>query len=494
MTYARFSARALACVVLLAGCAAADSQSASAKSTHDKVAITTSSDEARQLYLKGRDLNEKLRATDARAQFEKAIALDPNFALAYIGLANTAGTPKEFFDATDHATALASKVTEGERHMILGLAAQMKGDPATTISHYTTLVKLYPNDERAQTLLGITYFGRQDYQTAVVHFEEAIKINPSFTTPYNQLGYAYRFLDRNDDAERTFKKYTELIPDDPNPYDSYAELLMKRGRFDDSIKAYQKALSMDPNFIASYIGIGNDYLYKGDTEKARAAFAKINEVARNTGERRISHLWMANSYIHEGKTDKAIEEIKAGSALAAKENDAAARSVDMTQIGDILREAGRFDDALANYKLSVATLEKSQVPEEVKAAARRNLIFEEGRVAAMRNDLATAKAKSAEYAKQVALKNRPFEVRQQHELAGMIALAEKHGDAAVAEFKQANQQDPRILYMTSRAYIAAGNKNEAADYARKADKFNGLSFNYAYLRNKPENGTMDAAN
>jgi tetratricopeptide (TPR) repeat protein len=493
MLHTGFIARALACLLLFVGCAAADSQTASTKSNSDKIAITTSSEEARQLYLKGRDLNEKLRATDARAQFEKAIALDPNFALAYVGLANTAGTPKEFFDATTHAASLESKVTEGERHVILGLEAALKGDPAATLSHYNTLVKLFPNDERAQTLLGNAYFGQQDYRAAIEHFEKAIQINPSFSAPYNQLGYAYRFLDRDDDAEKTFKKYTELIPDDPNPYDSYAELLMKMGRFDDSIKAYQKALSMDPNFVASYIGIGNDYIYKGDTEKARAAFSKINELARNTGERRLSHFWMAASYVHDGNTNKAIDEIKASSALAEKENDAAGQSVDLNQIGDILREARHFDDALAHYKLSVAVLEKSQVPEEVKAAARRNLIFEEGRVAAMKKDLATAKTKSAEYAKQVTIKKRPIEVRQQHELAGMIALAEKHGDAAVAEFKQANQQDPRILYMTSQALTVAGKSDEAAKFSNKAEKFNGLSFNYAYLRSKPDNGAIDAA-
>jgi tetratricopeptide (TPR) repeat protein len=493
MLHAGFFVRAFACLTLLVGCAAADTQPASTKPTSDKIAITTSSEEARQLYLKGRDLSEKLRATDARVQFEKAIALDPNFALAYVGLANTSGTPKEFFDATTHAVSLAPKVTEGERHVILGLEARMKRDPAGALSHYTTLVKLFPNDERARMLLGVTYFAQQDYQAAIEHFEKAIQINPSFSAPYNQLGYAYRFLDRYDDAERTFKKYTELIPDDPNPYDSYAELLMKMGRFDDSIKAYQKALSIDPNFIASYIGIGNDYLYKGDAGKARTAFEKIDEVARNTGERRTSHLWMAASYVHDGKTDKAIDEMKACSTLAEKENDAAGQSVDLTQIGDILREAGHFDEALANYKLSVAVLAKSQVPEEIKAAARRNLIFEEGRVAVMQKDLATAKTKSAEYAKQVDIKKRPVEVRQEHELAGMIALAEKHGDVAVAEFKQANQQDPRILLMTSQALTVAGQSDEAAKFSNKAENFNGLSFNYAYIRNKPANGAIDAA-
>ena len=108
------------------------------------------------MYRKARDLNEKLRATDARAQFEKAIALDPNFALAYVGLANTPGTPKQFFDATTYAASLASKVTEGERHVILGLEVTMKGDRAATLGRYQTLIKLFPNHERAQTFLGNT--------------------------------------------------------------------------------------------------------------------------------------------------------------------------------------------------------------------------------------------------------------------------------------------------------------------------------------------------
>ena len=42
---------------------------------------------------------------------------------------------------------------------------------------------------------------------------------------------------------------------------------MKMGRFDESIKAYEKALSIDPNFVNSYVGIGNDYLAMGKTEQ-----------------------------------------------------------------------------------------------------------------------------------------------------------------------------------------------------------------------------------
>ena len=481
-------ARTLACVVLVASCGVASAAHAQVASTA-KVPITTSSDEARQLYLQGRDLADKLRITDARRLYTEAVAKDPKFALAYLGLATTAGTTGEFVDATKRAVALAGGVSEGERQIILAGDAGLKGDPAAVLAHYNEAVRLYPNDERVLTLLGIVYFGRQEYETAIEYYVRATKANPDYTTPYNQLGYAYRFLERYAEAETTFKKYIELLPNDPNPYDSYAELLMKMGRFDESIKMYQKALSIDPNFVASYVGIGNDHLAAGRPEDARAAFTKLESVARNTGERRQAHFWMAASYVQEGKTDMAIAELRKEYALAEAEHDAGSMSGDLTQMGDVLREAGRPDDALARYAEGLAVVEKAQVPEELKAATRRNLLFEQGRVAASRGDVATARAKAEAYRAAIAPMKRPFEVRQQHELTGMIALAEKKYAEAAQELALANQQDPCVLYLRSVALRGAGDQQAAEAMATRAVKYNGLNFNSAYIKGRARTAT-----
>ena len=154
----------------------------------DKVPITTRSDEARQAYLKGRDLFEKLRATDAREQFQKAAAADKDFALAQLGIANSAASAKEFFEALKTATSLAGKASEAERHMILGLDAGVRGDPAGQKAHYDQLTAAFPKDERALNLLGGYYFGRQEYPQAIAAYEKAIAINPSFSQPYNRMG------------------------------------------------------------------------------------------------------------------------------------------------------------------------------------------------------------------------------------------------------------------------------------------------------------------
>ena len=272
----------------------------------DKIPITTSSEEARQLYLQGRDANEKLRGADAYILFEKSVAKDPKFALGYLGLANSAPTNKTFFAALKQAVALSDQASAGEQLMIRGAQAGVNGDVDGQRRMYTELVTKFPGDERALTLLGNFYFGLQQYPTAIEYLTKATAIARDFTPPYNQLGYAYRFEGKYPEAEKTFKKYIELLPGDPNPYDSYAEFLMKVGRFDESIASYRKALEVDPTFVASLIGIANDQMFQGKGEEARKTLRQLTSVARNDGERRQALFWTAQSYVLEGQYANAV--------------------------------------------------------------------------------------------------------------------------------------------------------------------------------------------
>ena len=472
------AARALLAVFLLGSTAAAEPPQ------QDKIPITTSSEEARRLYLEGRELAEKLRATDSRKLFEQAVAKDKTFALAQVGLANTAGTAKEFFRALNQAIALSGKVSEPERLIIAGLEAGTKGNVAKQRESYTKLTQAYPKDERGFNLLGNYYFGQQDYPAAVDAFKKATAINPAFSQPYNQLGYAYRFMEKYPEAEEAFKKYIQLIPNDPNPYDSYAELLMKMGRFEESIKNYEKALSVDPNFVASYVGIGNDQIFMGRAADARKTFARLAAVARNDGEKRLACQWTALSYVHEGATDQALGEVQKMHAIAEADKDLATMAGDLNLMGNILVEAGQPDRALAKYAQQLEAIAAADVPAEVKETVRRNALANEARVALARKDLATAKAKAASYGQQVAVKKIPFEMRQQHELFGRIALEEKSYPAAVAELEQANQQDPRVLYLLALALQGKGDGARARAVLSRAADFNGIANNYPYVRSK----------
>src|SRR6266568_2670436 len=98
--------------------------------TADKIPITTGSEAARQTYVKARELAENLRATDAHRLYLEVLAKDKDFALAHLGSAQTAGNAKEFFEALARAVALADKVSEPERLLILAQDAGAKADGA----------------------------------------------------------------------------------------------------------------------------------------------------------------------------------------------------------------------------------------------------------------------------------------------------------------------------------------------------------------------------
>src|SRR6478672_6904429 len=400
----------LALATVLSGCNArkADTESASAATTESAsegasatggaVPITAASDEARTLYLEGRALSEQLKAHDGRAKFEAAVAKDPSFAMAHYQLATNSATAKDFFAHLKEAVALSDKVSEGERLTILALEAGGNAQPAKALEYQQELVAKYPNDERAHFLLGGGYFGQQDYDKAIAEYKRATEINPDYSPAYNLLGYAYKQVEKYDEAETAFKKYIELIPGDPNPYDSYAELLMKTGRFEESIKNYEKALSVNPNFTASYIGIGNDYVFMGKPEEARKSYAKLAAVARNDGEKLQAHFWTAMSYVHEGATDKALAEVEKMAAIDQAGKDLVALSGTQNQMGNILIEAGRVDEAAKRYQEQVVTIDKADAPAPGKEATHRQALFDEARVALARHDVAGAKAKAAAYA------------------------------------------------------------------------------------------------
>ncbi len=472
----------LALAALAAGVLPAAAQSASPAG---KVPISTTSTEARADYIKGRALQENLRAHDSREYMRRALAKDPNFALAHLNLANTAPTAKEFFEHLGHATKLAAKASPGERMMIEGAQAGANGDPAKQLELYQRLTAEYPQDERAHFLLGGSYFGSQDYDQAITSYQRATTIAPDYAPAYNIIGYAYRTVQRYGEAERAFQKYVELIPDDPNPYDSYAELLMKMGRFDESIAQYRKALEQNPQFAPSYIGISSNLMFQGKYDASRAEAKKLHDGARNDGEKRAAMFQATAAYVEEGKFDLALAELHKQYALGAGINDAAAMAGDATFMGNVLLETGKPKEALKKFEQAVGLTEASQLSREVKANARRLHRYNVARVAIATGDLAKARTAGTAFLKESEASGNRFQIRLGHEVAGMISLAEKNYDAALSHLGEANQQDPYNLYRMGLAHEGKGEAAKAREMFKTAAEFNQLpTLNSAFVRAK----------
>ncbi len=456
-----------------------------AKVEDGKIPITTVSEEAKTEFLQGRDFAEKLRIQNSIEHFENAVAKDPSFASGYLQLAQSSPTAKAFFDNLKKAVALADKVSEGERLMILGFNAGTNADQPKQKEYYEKLVAAFPKDERAHFVLGTYFSGQQDYPHAAEQYEMCIQIDSNYSPAYNSLGYTYRFMEKYDDAENAFRKYTELIPGDPNPPDSYAELLMKRGKFDEAITNYRKALSIDPNFINSRMGVAANLMYMGKPDDAKAELQKAYDMGRNDGERRAALFAMTVVDVDGGKMDQALQGLDRQYAMGEKIGDAAAMAGDLIFKGNILEERGKYDDALAMYDNALKIMQDSDLSQQVKDNARLANRFLTASVAIGKKDLKTARAVTDEFRKGAEAIRNTFQMRQAHELAGRIALAEKKYDDAIAELQQSNQLNPYNLFRLSLAYQGKKDKEKAREFCMKAAQNNILpALNYAFIRTR----------
>jgi tetratricopeptide (TPR) repeat protein len=459
--------------------------SPAASASNGKIPITSSSEEAKKEFLQGRDLAEQLQAQNSLQPFDKAISLDPNFAYAELLRANASQSANEFFDHLGKAVKLADKASEGERLLILANEAGANGDTPKQKEYLDKLVAALPKDERAHFNLGGYYFGQQNYTEAIKHYKEATVLAPNYSPVFNILGYAYRQNGDFANAEQAFKKYIELIPNDPNPYDSYGELLLKMGKFDDSIAQYRKALSIDPTFVPSHVGIATAMMYQGKPADATAELKIITDKARNDGERRTALFTQAVVDADSGKLDAAIADIDKQFAIGEKNNDSAQMAGDLQVKGAILLAMGKADEGKAQFDRLLDITEKSNLSKEIKDNAKDFHHFNLAAVAIAKKDLATAKTEAEEFRKSAEASKNPALVQLSHEMAGRIALAENDYDKAIAELQQSSLLDPQNLYRIAEAYKGKGDAAKTKEFAAKAADFNGLpQITHGFIRTK----------
>ena len=468
------------------GCRPASQSTVAAQSQSKdtgKIPITTRSEEARALFLRGRVLNENLQTHEAHALFQQAVAIDPSFALGEYSLASTSPTARELAEHLQKALALADHASPGERLMILVLQARNHGNPEATRQLAESLVVRYPNDERAHWTLANACSAQQLYDRAIAEFRAAIALNPQYSLAYNQLGYAYRSAGRLAAAESAFKQYIALVPNDPNPYDSYAELLMKSGRFDESIAQYRKALTIDEHFAGSFVGIAANEMLAGRYGAAIAEAERYFVVARDDGERRTALLTLAMIHVDHGGTDDALRAMERRYSRALAISDTVNLSADGVMIADILLEAGRIDAARERFVRAHELLATSSVADDVKRDDALAAHYDAARVALAKSDLQTARSEALVYTSGATTRHNDARIRQAHELNGLVALAAKQFDASLVELALADQQNPAVWSAKARAYAGRGERAQSQGLADQAKHMNILpTFPYVFTR------------
>jgi tetratricopeptide (TPR) repeat protein len=429
----------------------------------------TASKEALELFKQGREKAENLE--DVGTLFDQAVQKDPNFAFGYLfaGRGN-----RDFQKNLAIALSLADKASPGEREWIFAVREQNSGNPVGRLAHLEKLLKLHPTDKRVHTQVGLYYRQNGDETTALQHFTESAKLDKSHAPAWNDIGYSNFALGKFDDAEKAFKTYIGLIPNNPNPYDSYAELLMKNGKYDESITQYNMALSRDPTFFGSYRGIGNNYAYKGDFAKSRETYQQMFSKATDPADRDLALASIMNTWLMEGKFDKAMEVNEQRIANARKDNDVQAVLNLNVVAGFINLESGEMEKAANYFKAARDLTDDPALPAGAAENRRFGARFQLARLSAARGDFDAARSEVDAMRQFVAARKNVNQERTYNLAAGYVELKQKNYTKANEFFAKANPNDPFVWFHRAAALEGSGDKKSAAELYRKVVAWNQL--------------------
>jgi tetratricopeptide (TPR) repeat protein len=170
---------------------------------------TTGSLEALQNYTEGKAMLTQGRFLAARPLFERAIALDPNFAMAYYYVAvafNNAGDTARQVEYDRKAFALIDRVSEYERHHIAGGYYETTGELDKAIDVYRLGSGNYPRVWNFHNVLSENLINLGEFEEGLKEGQAAYQLQPNAEPPYRRLLDAYMNLDRLDEAKKVAER------------------------------------------------------------------------------------------------------------------------------------------------------------------------------------------------------------------------------------------------------------------------------------------------
>jgi TolB-like protein/tetratricopeptide (TPR) repeat protein len=228
----------------------------------------------------------------AREQFEQATELDPDYAEAYAGLADSvlllfnnhaAISREEMLAVAEPAldTALSLDPDLADAYASLGLLKQqIWGETRTgpelaeAEAAFLRAIELNPNHPRAYMWFATVRTQQQRFDEAIELYHQALRVDPLGRIPLTNLPGLYAQMNRNDDALDLYLKAVHIHPEWPTVYLNLSQHLQGLGRLDESIAWGMRGreLSTDPlagaNLIAAFVEFG-------DYDRARNVFADI---------------------------------------------------------------------------------------------------------------------------------------------------------------------------------------------------------------------------
>jgi TolB-like protein/Flp pilus assembly protein TadD len=248
--------------------------------------IATADPEAYQAYLKGRYYWNRRTAENlqkAIEQFKLATASDPNYALAFVGLADCYAVLNEYAGIPTSETIPQSR-SYAER--ALSLDNQL-AEPHATLGQVNNQGWQFVEAER--------------------EYKRAIELNPKYPTAYHWYSILLRDLGRNDEASKMINRAHELDPLSSVISVNVSRVYQLQNNHTASIENSLKLIELDPNFAPAYQYLGLSYLKQ---ERSAEAIAMLKKAVELSGESSITLGDLGYVYAATGKRTEALAIIK----------------------------------------------------------------------------------------------------------------------------------------------------------------------------------------
>jgi superkiller protein 3 len=236
-------------------------------------------------YNLGVQLYKEKKLDAAIAAYQKAIELDPKFAIAYYGLGAS-------------------------------LYYQNKLDEA--IAAYQKAIALDPKFANAYNGLGNALGDQKKLDEAIAAYQKAIALDPESDVAYSGLGNALSSQGKLEEAIAAYRRSIAIAPDDPTDYNGLGNTLSDQKKLDEAIAAYQKAIALDPKFANAYNGLGNTLSDQKKLDEAIAAYQKALSLPDDTlppTVHTLAHNGFGLVFQEQGKLEEAEREFEAATKI-----------------------------------------------------------------------------------------------------------------------------------------------------------------------------------
>jgi Tfp pilus assembly protein PilF len=215
--------------------------------------------DAYQLYLKGRyywDKRTPETLNKSRDYFQQAIEKDPNYALAYVGLAEYYGVIADYTSVPYSETvpkvknyakrAVAIDDTQPEAHALLASSHSVDWDWATAAREFERALALNPNLSRTHVLYGFHFDYLGNREQALLHFRRAVELDPLNLNANENLGREYFFNKQYDQAIEQEKKILEIDTNFAAAHVDLSFIYQFTGKYDLWLQEWENAASLYP--------------------------------------------------------------------------------------------------------------------------------------------------------------------------------------------------------------------------------------------------------